>query len=257
MDLFLATIIFLFGISIGSFLNCVLYRFAIKEKPKGKSYCPKCKHQLSCKDLVPVFSYIFLSGKCRYCKEKISVEYLLVELLTGILFLFAFSVTGLSVELAYLFIVLFFLIFIFVYDLRHYIIPDFANFSLIVISALYLAFFSLLENDFSVLLHGFFSAMATFLFFFALHYFTKGKGMGFGDVKFVIFMGLFLGFPEILPGLFISFLLGATIGVALIVLGKKGMKSQLPFGPFLIIGTLIAYFYGEQIVELYLNCTLY
>ncbi len=249
--------VFLIGLITGSFLNCIIYRIGVNEKPKGRSYCPKCKHQLSHKDLVPVFSYIFLLGKCRYCNEKISIEYPLVELLTGALFLFTFLSVGISVELIYLFLVLFFLILIFVYDLKHYIIPDFATFSLIGISFLYLTSFSFLENDFSILLHGFLSALSAFLFFFALYYFTKGKGMGFGDVKFVIFMGLFLSFPKILPGLFISFLLGAILGVALIVLGKKRMKSQLPFGPFLIVGTLIAYFYGGKIVELYLSYALH
>ncbi len=243
----------LFGISIGSFLNCLIYRLSVNEKPKGRSYCPKCKHQLSYKDLVPVFSYIFLLGKCRYCKRKISLEYPLVELLTGCLFLFAFLFVGLSIELIYLLAVLFFLILIFVYDLKHYIIPDFATFSLIGISLAYLSYISFLEKSVSFLMYGALSALVVFFFFFSLFYFTKGKGMGFGDVKFVIFMGLFLGFPNIVVGLFISFFLGAIIGVGLIILKRKEMKSQVPFGPFLIIGTLMAYFYGEKIIDFYLN----
>jgi prepilin signal peptidase PulO-like enzyme (type II secretory pathway) len=245
--------LFIFGVSLGSFLNCILYRLSINEKPKGRSYCPKCKHQLSHKDLVPVFSYIFLLGKCRYCKKKISLEYPIVELLTGFLFLFAFLFVGISVELFYLFVVLFFLILIFVYDLKHYIIPDFATFSLIGISLIYLSYISFLEKNISLLIYGVVSAIAVFLFFFALFYFTKGKGMGFGDVKFVIFMGLFLNFPNIVVGLFISFFLGAIIGIGLIILKRKKMNSQIPFGPFLITGTLLAYFYGEKIVEFYLN----
>jgi prepilin signal peptidase PulO-like enzyme (type II secretory pathway) len=253
MDSFLETVIFIFGLSSGSFLNCLIYRLSVNEKPKGRSYCPKCKHQLSYKDLIPVFSYIFLLGKCRYCKRKISLEYPLVELLTGFFFLFIFLFTGVSIELIYLLVVLFFLILIFVYDLKYYIIPDFATFSLIGVSFLYLLYNYFLTKDISFLYYGLLSAFSVFLFFFFLFYFTKGKGMGFGDVKFVIFMGLFLGFPNIVVGLFISFFLGAIIGIGLIILGKKGMKSQIPFGPFLIIGTLIAYFYGEKIVEFYLN----
>ncbi len=248
-----ASLSFFFGLAVGSFLNCIIYRISINEKPKGRSYCPRCKHKLSYRDLVPVFSYISLLGKCRYCKEKISLEYPLVEFLTGTLFLFTYLIVGVSIELFFLFFVLFFLILIFVYDLKHYIIPDFANFSLIGLSFLYLFFFSFLENDFNELINGLFSAGGVFLFFFLLFYFTKGKGMGFGDVKFVIFMGLFLGFPNILVGLFISFILGAIIGLLLIALEKKKIKSQVPFAPFLIIGTLVAYFYGKEMIDFYIE----
>jgi prepilin signal peptidase PulO-like enzyme (type II secretory pathway) len=241
------------GFSIGSFLNCLIYRTSINEKPKGRSYCPKCKHKLSYKDLVPVFSYILLLGKCRYCKKKISLEYPLVELLTGTLFLFIYLSVGPSLELVYLLTVSFFLIFIFVYDLKHYIIPDFANFSLIGISFFYLLLNAYLLNSTDFFLSGLLSAVGAFLFFFSLFYFTKGKGMGFGDVKFVIFMGFFLGFPKIIPGLFLSFFLGAIIGLVLVMAQKKKIKSQVPFAPFLIVGTLTAYFYGEKIIELYLQ----
>ncbi len=254
MDYFLIGIlIFLFGLAVGSFLNCIIYRLSVNEKPSGRSYCPKCRHKLSYKDLIPLFSYIFLLGKCRYCKKKISIEYPLVELLTGTLFLATFLLVGLSFELFFLLTALFFLILIFVYDLKHYIIPDFANFSLIGISLFYLVFLSFLEKNYSILFYGLLSALFSFIFFFLLFYFTKGKGMGFGDVKFVIFMGLFLGFPSIIVGLFISFTLGAIIGLALIIIKRKKIKSQVPFAPFLIIGTLIAYFYGEKIIELYLS----
>jgi prepilin signal peptidase PulO-like enzyme (type II secretory pathway) len=246
------TVVF-FGVAVGSFLNCLIYRISVNEKPTGRSYCPKCKHQLSYKDLIPVFSYIFLLGKCRYCKKKISLEYLLVELLTGFLFSFSFLFFGLSIELIYFLFVLFFLILIFVYDSKHYIIPDFATFSLIGVSFIYLLYISFLEEKTSFLIYGIISAFFVFLFFFSLFYFTKGKGMGFGDVKFVIFMGLFLNFPNIVVGLFLSFFLGAIIGIGMIILKRKEMKSQIPFGPFLIIGTLFAYFYGERIIEFYLN----
>lgn len=246
-------LVFFLGASIGSFLNCIIYRLSVNEVPKGRSYCPKCKHQLSYKDLIPLFSYIFLLGRCRYCKKKISLEYPLVELLVGFLFLITYLFLGVSVELIYIFIVLFFLTLIFIYDLKHYIIPDFATFSLIGVSIIYLGYSYFLENDTSILISGMYSAIGSFLFFFSLFYFTKGKGMGFGDVKFVIFMGFFLGFPKIVVAFFLSFFFGAIIGLGLILLRKKGMKSQIPFGPFLIIGTLITYFYGERIVEYYLS----
>lgn len=255
---------FLIGISIGSFLNCFVYRLEVSEKPSGRSYCPKCKHQLSYKDLFPLFSYLWLRGKCRYCKEKISIEYPIVEFFTGLLFLFSFlflSNSGIFLELSmfgivtllYLFIVLSFLVLVFVYDLKHSIIPDFATFSLIGISFLYLVLESFIEKDFNIFLSGVLSAISIFLFFFFLFYFTKGRGMGFGDVKFVIFMGLFLRFPNIILAFFLSFSLGAIIGLLLIFLKRKKLKSEVPFAPFLIIGTFIAYFYGARIIDIYLS----
>jgi len=249
-------LIFLLGTATGSFLNCLIYRTSINKKPEGRSYCPKCKQDLSYKDLVPLFSYLFLLGKCRYCRKKISLQYPLVELVTGAIFLFIFLQVGVSLELFYLFAVFSLLVFVFVFDLKHYIIPDFANFSLIGLSFLYLLGNSLLKENNHQLIEGVFSGVGAFLFFFSLFYFTKGRGMGFGDVKYVVFMGFFLGYPNILVGLFISFLLGAIIGLLLIFLKRKNMKSQVPFGPFLIAGTLVAYFYGERIVETYFSYVL-
>ncbi len=256
-------ILFLFGVAFGSFLNCIIYRLEKNQRPSGRSYCPKCKHTLSYKDLVPLFSYILLKGRCRYCHKKISIEYPLVEFFTGILFVSAFYFSGLLnlstysvfdvVNIAYLSVILFFLVLIFVYDLKHFIIPDLANFSLIIISFLYLLLSSFLEGSIDVFLNGLLSAVAVFLFFFAIFYFSKGKGMGFGDVKFVVFMGFFLGFPNILVANFISFFFGAIIGLLLILIGKKKMKSQIPFGPFLVVGTLLAYFFGTDIVQYYLS----
>ncbi len=254
--------IFLLGTSLGSFLNCVIYRLEVGKKPTGRSFCPKCKHTLSHKDLVPLISYVFLKGKCRYCDKKISAEYPLVEFATGVLFAVVFylsfpvdlaTVTYLNVlTTVYLLIVSLFLVLIFVYDLKHFIIPDFANFTLIGLSLFYLSLMSAITGDVNLFISGVLSAAAVFLFFFSLFYFTKGKGMGFGDVKFVIFMGFFLGFPNIIVANFIAFFLGAVIGLLLVAKNKKGMKSEVPFGPFLIIGTVIAYFFGEQIVGAYL-----
>jgi len=252
----LALFVFLFGLATGSFLNCLIYRTSIGKKPEGRSYCPKCKQGLSYKDLVPLFSYLFLLGKCRYCKEKISLQYPLVELATGAIFLLVFLQAGVSLELFYLFVVSSLLVFVFVFDLKHYIIPDFANFSLIGISFLCLLGNSLLKENIGLFIEGALSGVGAFIFFFSLFYFTKGRGMGFGDVKYVIFMGFFLGYPNILVGLFISFLLGAIIGLLLIFSKRKSMKSQVPFGPFLIVGTMAAYFYGERIIETYLSYVL-
>ncbi len=246
--------VFLLGLAVGSFINCAIYRVHIKKSMEGTSFCPHCKHGLSAKDLVPVLSWVFLLGRCRYCKEKISIQYPLVELATGILFFsfYYFSATSLITSFYLLFVVSL-LTFIFVYDLKHYIIPDFAVFSLIGASLLYRTLQFFMENNAEIFLYSIYSALGAFLLFFFIFYLTKGKGMGFGDVKYVVFMGLFLGFPQIIVGLFLSFFLGAIIGLVLLLTKAKKMKSQIPFGPFLITGTILSYFFGEFLVQWYLN----
>ena len=267
--------IFLFGLCIGSFLNCVVYRLEKKQSfLKGRSYCPHCRHALSWLDLVPVFSFLLLKGKCRYCKKSISIQYLLIELMTGLLFLLIFnfqftifnefSIFNFQTVVNFLFLLIIscFLIVIFVYDLKHYIIPDKVLFPAIAIVFLeQLIFkFSLARRpmaegflDFSHLWAGL-GAGAFFLFFFLI---SSGRWMGFGDVNLAFFMGLFLGYPKILVALFSAFLLGAIIGVGLIIFGSKNLKSEVPFGPFLIIGTFIALFYGQEIIQWNSNVFLF
>ena len=151
-------------------------------------------------------------------------------------------------ELAYLLVIASSLIVIFAYDLKHYIIPDKILFPAVLIGVLYLLVFrseSLINHLFAVLVGaGFFSVL-----FFG----SKGKWMGFGDVELAFLMGLLLGFPNILVGLFSAFLLGAIIGLVMILVRKKGLKSEIPFGPFLVIGTFIALFLGSGIISWYLN----
>lgn len=248
-------LIFIFGLIIGSFLNCVIYRLETKENfLKGRSFCVHCKHLLSWQDLIPIFSFLFLKGKCRYCNQKISLQYPLVEIITGLLFLLIFNHFLISFDFYNLFFYLIiscFLIIIFVFDLKHYIIPDSVIFSIIFITFLYQLFKTGL--DLKILLNPFFSGFFAGLFFLIIILISQGKWMGMGDFKLVIFMGLFLGYPKILFALFSSFLIGAIIGTILIILGKKTMKSEIPFGPFLITGTFLALFFGEKIINWYLN----
>ena len=258
--------IFLFGLAVWSFLNCVIYRLEKGESfLKGRSYCPHCRHQLSWQDLIPVFSFLLLRGKCRYCQKPISRQYPLVEIITGALFSFSFFIMfqplatlfnypmELLGSIYYLFIISFLMI-IFVYDLKHYIIPDKVVFPAIAIVFLFQVFrilnFGNL-NLFGIWDLGF--GILPSLFLLAIILFSGGKWMGLGDFKLAILMGLFLGFPDILVALFSAFFLGAAIGIGLILAGKKKMKSQVPFGPFLVAGTFIALFWGSRIIEWYLN----
>lgn len=244
-------IVFIFGLFIGSFLNCVIYRIESKKSfLKGRSFCPHCKHTLSWLDLIPVFSYLFLGGKCRYCKKKISVQYPLVELLTATLFVAILNYELGIMNYEFLFLILnsLFLILIFVYDLKHFIIPDRILFPAILVALGYIFIF-----NYELLSNHILSAIAASGFFGAIVLVSRGKWMGMGDVKLAILIGLLLGFPKVLVSLFFAFLIGAIIGVGLIFLKKKTLKSEVPFGPFLILGIYIALFFGDQIIKWYLN----
>ncbi len=252
-------IIFLTGLIVGSFLNCVIYRLEKKESfLSGRSYCPYCKHILCWQDLIPVFSFLLLKGKCRYCHQKISIQYPLVELATGILFVLIFSHWSLVIgngahflmcstlvwDLFYLLVIACFLIIIFVYDLKHYIIPDKIIYPAIIIAFLYQLFG---HWDFI------FAAFGAAAFFLAIVLISREKWMGIGDVKLAFLMGLILGWPNVLVALFLAFFLGAIIGTGLIISKRKTLKSQVPFGPFLITGTFMALFYGQYIINWYLH----
>ncbi|GMX58988.1 MAG: A24 family peptidase [Candidatus Microsyncoccus archaeolyticus] len=257
--------IFILGTIAGSFINCFIYRISQKETILGSSYCPKCKHKLGVFDLIPLISFAWLRATCRYCKEKISWQYPIVEILIGFLFVFIYYVTGFDLltndftnikffELIFRFILATLLMSAFLYDLKHYIIPDRITFSGIGLTFIWIivAFLNGYYTEHQIL--GFvFSAMGSAFFIFLIWFFSQGKAMGFGDVKLIFLLGLFLGWPLIIPSIFISFFIGATTGILLILLRKKQMKSEVPFGPFLILGTYIGLGWGQDILSWYLS----
>jgi len=253
MSIVMGIFVFVLGLLIGSFLNCLIYRLELRELKgekrspfKGRSFCPRCGHVLSWLDLVPILSFLLLRGKCRYCSKSISKQYPLVELLTALVFLLIFSHYGLLLTIYYLLISCL-LIIIFVFDLKHFIIPDVIIFPAIIIALIFRVFFT--ESDYSFIGAG----LGASLFFLLIFLISKGKWLGFGDVKLALFMGLFLGYPQILVGLFLSFFIGAIIGIILILFKKKGLKSEIPFGPFLILGTYIGLFWGREIFNWYFD----
>ena len=254
--------IFLTGLAVGSFLNCVIYRMAPRQNfcggLGGRSFCPHCKHQLPCQDLIPVFSFLILRGKCRYCRQKISLQYPLVELATGLLFIFVttynFQLTTYNLlNTCFLLFVSCFLIVIFVYDLKHYIIPDKVIYPAIVIALIYNFLRSDLLGRSDLLLSLLLSAFGAATFFLAIVLVSRGKWMGMGDIKLAFLMGLILSWPNILVALFLAFFLGAIMGIGLIIAGKKTFKSEVPFGPFLVSGTFLAMFWGQNLIDWYLN----
>jgi len=247
--------IFCFGLVVGSFLNCVIYRLETGENfLRGRSLCPNCKHILEWKDLIPILSFILLKGKCRYCGKKISFQYPIVEFLTGFLFFliskfyFFPIIFQNSLTTIYLLLTTSFLIVIFFFDFKHYLIPDRVIYPAILVSLTFLFLYPK-----SYILNPLCSAFGASLFFFFIYLISKGKWMGFGDVKLAFLIGLFLGFPKILVALFFAFFIGALIGIGLILAKKKTLKSEVPFGPFLITGAFLALFFGENLIPWYLN----
>jgi len=252
INLFLS---FLLGLIVGSFLNCVIYRLETGESfLKGRSYCPHCKHILSWKDLIPIFSFLILKGKCRYCGKKISFQYPLVELFTGILFTLVVLIYGgpTSIDLIFCWVLTCFLVIIFVYDLKHYLIPDKVIYPAIAIAFLNQILTSNIQHLTSNLLLGILPS----LFFLAIILISRETWMGFGDFKLSILMGLILSWPKILVALFFAFFSGAIFGLILIFLKRKTMKSQIPFAPFLVSGTFFALFFGEKIINWYSHLIL-
>lgn len=237
---------FVFGTVIGSFLNVCIYRI-----PAGRSivtppsHCPRCGTRLAPRDLVPLFSYIFLKGKCRYCGARISLQYPAVELLTGMLFLAAAWRFGPSPHALGAVVLFSLLISVSVIDIHHRIIPNG-----IVLAGL---FFGILLNFHSLNavyngLLGFFLGGGILLLV-ALAF--RG-GMGGGDIKLAAMMGVYLGWQHILLTLFLSFLFGSIIGMGMVFIRGKTLKDAIPFGPFLAAGGIVSTLWGDTIISWYL-----
>jgi len=243
---------FLLGLCVGSFLNVVVYRLNHGFSPlKGRSFCPKCKKKILWYDNLPLLSFVILRGRCRFCHSPISWQYPLVELATGVLTLltvylslFTLKTTGLAV--VYHLLVTYALITLFVSDLLYQTLPD-----EIIYPTLGLIFaWTLFRGD---LLMALLAAVTAAAFFILLIVVTRGKGMGWGDVKLVGLMGLFLGFPGLVIALILAFLTGATTGVILVLLRKKRLGDQISFGPFLTSATWISFFWGQKIWQFYVE----
>lgn len=238
------SLIFIFGLIIGSFLNVIIYRIPNQESiVRPRSRCTVCGHDLTVNDLVPLLSFIWLKGKCRYCNAKISIQYPLVELITAVIFLLVFLKGGLSTwTLAGLIFTSVLIVASFT-DIKDGIIPDLLTYPSLILG-LALSFFTIGIKSALI------GALAFALVFYVIAFITKG-GMGGGDIKLAGVIGAFLG-PV---GSFMVFLLSsllALIGVIpLLVKGKATRKTMVKFGPFLAIAATLVYIYGNEILYLY------
>jgi len=249
MELFLVVFLFALGFCVGSFINCVVDRKGIAF---GRSHCDHCQKPLAWFDNIPLLSFAFLGGKSRCCRKRISWRHPLVELATGVTFGIGYVVCGIGGiegirdigEILFLLFISSALMAIFVFDWQYQIIPDKITFSAVVLTLFYL----LIKYSIFYTLYSILTALGAMGFFLFLYLITKGKGMGFGDVKFAFLMGLLLGWPGILVALYFAFLTGAGVGIILILLGKKKFGQHIPFGPFLVVGTFVSLFWGEKIL---------
>lgn len=236
----------LFGMLIGSFLNVVIYRVPRSENIAfPASHCTNCGHNIKSWENIPVFSYIFLGGKCSKCKNKISPIYPFVELLTGMLFALAYLKFSFSPQgyIAIIFISL--LICIFFIDLEHYIIPDGILLILLILSVGKMII--LKEPEFW---NGIITTGVVFLFFYLVYILSKEK-FGGGDVKLFTLLALFFGWPLINLLIVLASVSGIFIGGILILAKVMRKDEPLPFGPFIVFASMITLFYGDEIWRIY------
>jgi prepilin signal peptidase PulO-like enzyme (type II secretory pathway) len=281
--MFYGFIFFIFGLLVGSFINSFLWRYQTKTTYKGRSMCPTCKHQLAWYDNIPLISWFMLGGKCRYCKKSISVQYPVVELLTGLAFLFVglLSKPGLIVsqslmrilnfqlqiseqmvalnalKLLVLLLIAAILVTISVYDYKTKEIPNGFNLTFVLLASGYSLINNIIINyDPIAFLLTLIAGLTAFLFFYSFVFFSKETWMGGADAKLAFGMGILLGPGGVFLATFFASVVGATIGLTLIALKKAGPKTSIPFGPFLALGTVISLLFGSQLVDWYVRIFL-
>jgi len=248
-----AVLIFILGLIVGSFSNVCIYRIPKNESIiYPASHCPKCNNPIKPVDNVPILSYILLKGRCRNCKNKISIQYPLVELLTGLIYLIIYLIYGLNIQTLIYIILSSALIIIAFIDLNEEIVPDVISLPGIVIGfivSFFVPYISFINSGLGVIVGGgiiLIIGLAGSVIF-------KKEAMGGGDVKLAAMIGAFLGWRYITISLFLGFFLGALAGILLIMMKIKSREDTVPFGPFIVMGSLITLLWGEKILSWYIG----
>lgn len=250
-------VLFLVGLIIGSFLNVVVVRINEEDGDVfrgillGRSRCPKCRKQLKWYDNIPLLSFLLLGGKCRNCKKNISWQYPIVELLSGLIWVGTALLDYSGVNYLVWVVIFSLLLALFASDTRYMTLPEVFSAPLLCLVIVNIVWGN--WGNWIVMGQYLLTALLACGFFAFIWWITRGNGMGFGDVEYVFIMGLMLGPIKTIVGLMIAFLSGAVIGVILILLKKSKLKGIIPFGPFLIAGTVVALFGGEGIANWYLG----
>lgn len=239
----------IFGLIIGSFLNVVIHRLPLAENVVfPPSHCPRCRAAIPFYDNIPLLSYLILLGKCRSCRARISPQYPLVEGFCAFSFWLVVQRHGLTLQAAACAVFICLLVALAAIDIRHMVLPDELTLGGAAFFFIY-SFFNPAVGQLDAVLSGLGGA----LFFAGLYFFylkiRKIEGLGFGDVKMALFMGLFLGLRALAVAIFLASLSGLLVGIFFIAFKKKNLKLALPFGPFLGLGSFISLFWADAILE--------
>ena len=279
MELYSQVVVFVFGAIVGSFLNVVIYCLHTGKSLNGRSHCLSCGHVLSWKDLFPLFSYVVLRARCRYCSAWVPLRYVAVELLTASLFALVWWLFPWQpVAFVFYVVLLSILVVIAVYDIRHTIIPNELTLAVLVLGLLFLFIRYTETADLSILSDAGIGAIAAGSFFWALWFVSKGRWMGYGDVKLAVPLGLMAGAWGALSMVVLSFWFGALVSI--VILGGQTfvqflraqkrdrllvrcahkpvakyqryltMKSEIPFAPFLLLGFLAVVLFHADIFDI-------
>lgn len=251
-NLWVASLIFIFGLCIGSFLNVCIYRLPTSKSISNpsRSICPNCNNPIKFYDNIPILSYIWLKGKCRNCNTPISFRYPMVELMTGIVALGLLFKFGLSLEGLVYFVFISSLLVITFIDLDHRIIPDIITLPGIPIGLV--ASFALPTVSFKASIFGLLiGGGSLWLVAWAYSLIAKRDGMGGGDIKLLAMIGTIIGWQGVIFTVFASSVIGSCVGISIMLIKGKNMKYAIPFGPFLSIGAIAYVFLGSQFITWY------
>lgn len=290
-------ILFILGLGIGSFLNVVSLRYKPDQRIfdfkiiGGRSRCQDCGNQLKWYELFPLFSFISQKGKCRNCGNKLSWQYPIVEMLSGLIFVFIplylnsslkfldftflskfnfeapFTSQSILMSVLWILVFLSFLL-LSIIDFRHSIIPDQINIFLAVLGVVITFLWTsvhkfqltysfvghyalLLGSQENIWTNRLFGAFIGILFVGLIILISRGRGMGMGDLKLVAALGLIFGWPDVLLILFLAFIIGSIFVLPMLIRKQKGMKDAIPFGPFIIVGAVLVFFFGFEIMKIY------
>lgn len=271
--------LFILGLAAGSFLNVVSLRYRPghpllgRQAIGGRSHCPHCRKELSWYELIPVFSFVIQKGRCRNCKGKISLEYPLLEILSGLIVaVVPWHLKGAGYGLPIIVIwTLIFLLFLLlsIIDFRHYLIPDAINLTLGILGLILIfllnryGWFGDLSGSFlghyallfglrgNIWINRIVAVILGMAVFGAIILLSKGKAMGWGDFKLVGAMGLIFGWPDISIVLMTAFVIGALVSLPLLIRKKKSLKDAVPFGPLLTVGGTLVFLFGFQMIDYY------
>lgn len=248
VELLESVLIFILGVTIGSFLNVCIYRIPIgKSIAFPPSHCTNCEHNLNPVDLIPILSYIFIGGKCRYCKKKISLRYPIIEAVNGILYLLVYFKFGLSIITLKYCILVSILIVIGMIDYDTQFVFTSTTFFGGIVAVIFIIFQAIVYKSGTVdLLLG---GVIGFAIIGLIVFLTKG--MGEGDIEIAAICGLFLGIKGILLGLFLAIVIGGLVGIIILALKLKKAKEKIAFGPFIAIGSLISMLWCVEILNSY------